>query len=124
MVLNVLPRIKSLGIISHVLGASTALYNELLRIYWFRYDDFLSADSLLNEMDQAGLEFDAETFGIVNDIHSMQARVRRGDKGPVLQALWSMPEFASGKFKPWKDKIQASLEERDPEGSEEAAWKS
>lgn len=122
LVLNVLPRIKSLGIVSQVLGASTALYNELLRIHWFRYDDFLGAIRLLSEMDQAGLEFDEETLSVVNEITQMQIRVRRGDKGRVLQALWSMPEFAPGKFKVWGDKIQASLDERKTDPSNEVAW--
>lgn len=112
LVLNVLPRIKSLGIISQVLGASTPLYNELLRIYFFRYDNFLGAIKLLNEMDQAGLEFDEETLNIINEINQMQLKVRRGDRGPALKALWSMPEFAPGKFKVWKEKIQASFEDR------------
>jgi hypothetical protein len=122
LVLNVLPRIKSLGIVSHVLGASTALYNELLRIYWIRYDDFVGVSKLLNEMDQAGLEFDEETLNIVNEINQAQLKVRRGDRGAMLQALWSMPEFAPGKFRGWKEKIRASIEERGTESPDEVAW--
>jgi Mtf2 family len=123
LALNVLPRIKSLGIISQVLGASTALYNELLRIYWSRHDDFLGVLKLLAEMDQAGLDLDEETLSIVNEINQMQLRVRRGDKGPALQALWSMPEFAPGKFKAWKKKIQDLMEERNFDASDELAWR-
>jgi Mtf2 family len=122
LVLNVLPRIKSLGIVSHVLGASTAFYNELLRIYWVRYDDFLGVLKLLNEMEQAGLEFDEETLSIVNEINQAQLKVKRGDRGSVLQALWSMPEFAPGKFRGWKEKIQASVEEQGTNNSDEVAW--
>jgi len=123
LVLNVLPRIKSLGIVSHVLGASTPLYNELLRIHWIRYDDFLGVSRLLSEMDQAGLEFDEETLNIVNEINQAQLKVRRGDRGAVLQALWSMPEFAPGKFREWKERIQAAIDERETENSEEVAWR-
>lgn len=122
LVLNVLPRIKSLGIVSHVLGASTAFYNELLRIYWIRYDDFLGVSKLLNEMEQAGLKFDEETLNIVNEISQAQLKVRKGDRGSVLQALWAMPEFAPGKFKGWKEKIQASVEEQGTDNSDEVAW--
>jgi hypothetical protein len=122
LVLNVLPRIKSLGIVSHVLGASTAFYNELLRIYWIRYDDFLGVSKLLNEMEQAGLEFDEETLNIVNEIYHAQLKVRKGDRGSVLQALWSMPEFAPGKFRGWKEKIQASVEEQEADNSDKVAW--
>jgi len=122
LVLNMLPRIKSLGIVSHVLGASTAFYNELLRIYWVRYDDFIGVSKLLNEMEQAGLEFDEETLSIVNEINQAQLKVRRGDRGSVLQALWSMPEFAPGKFRGWKEKIEASVEEQGTNNSDEVVW--
>ena len=122
LVLNVLPRIKSLGIVSHVLGASTAFYNELLCIYWIRYDDFLGVSKLLNEMEQAGLEFDEETLNIVDEINHAQLKVRKGDRGIVLQALWSLPEFAPGKFRGWKEKIQASVEEQGTDNSDEGAW--
>jgi len=122
LVLNVLPRIKSLGIVSHVLGASTAFYNELLRISWIRFDDFLGVSKLLNEMEQAGLEFDDETLNIVNEINQAQLKVRKGDRGSVLQALWSMPEFAPGKFRDWKEKIQASIEEQGTGNSDEVVW--
>jgi hypothetical protein len=122
LILNVLPRIKSLGIVSHVLGASTAFYNELLRIYWIRYDDFLGVSELLHEMEHAGLEFDEETLNIVNEINQAQLKVRKGDRGSVLQALWSMPEFAPGKFRDWKEKIQASIEEQGTGNSDEVVW--
>jgi hypothetical protein len=112
LALNVLPRIKSLGLISHVLGASTALYNELLRIYCFRYDNFTGAIDLLTEMEQGALDFDGETLAIVDEVDSMQREAVRGDNGPSLQALWSMPEFAPGKFEEWKVKIAASLDGR------------
>jgi Mtf2 family len=109
LALNVLPRIKSLGLISHVLGASTALYNELLHIYCFRYDNFAGAVNLLIEMEQSGLEFDAETLAVVEKIAHMQRDVLYGDSRSSLKELWSMPEFVPGKFEEWKGKIQASL---------------
>lgn len=122
LVLNILPRIKSLGIISHVLGASTSLYNELLRIYGSRYDNFQGALKLLEEMEQGGLDFDAETLSIVHEINGMQFRAVRGDKGPVVQALWSLPEFAPGKFRVWRERIRVAMEDRGSEGSDEGGW--
>ena len=111
LALNVLPRIKSLGLISHVLGASTALYNELLRIYCFRYDNYTGAIDLLAEMEQGGLEFDAETLAIVDEMDRVQHSIISGESGPSLQALWSLPEFAPVKFEEWKFKIRLSLDQ-------------
>ncbi|RAL60667.1 hypothetical protein DID88_009985 [Monilinia fructigena] len=79
--LSILPRIKSFGLLSHVLGASTPLYNELLRISWLRYDDFRTCIDLLEEMEHAGLEFDSETLGIVTDILKIRAFVWKGEAG-------------------------------------------
>lgn len=110
LVLNILPRVKSLGLISHALGASTALYNELLRIYWMRYDNFRGVLDLLMELERVGLEVDEETLRIISQISSLQAGIKAGQKGPVVQALWSMPEFAPEQFTKWRTKIETFLE--------------
>lgn len=114
---NVLPRIKSLGLVSHVLGGSTALYNELLRIYWFRYDDFSGVIRLLEEMEESGLELDEETLGVVKDIQEMQGRYvysqEHKTKKTPIHMLWAMPEFAPGRFKPWHNKIEEGLERQE-----------
>lgn len=112
LVLNILPRIKSLGLISHVLGASTALYNELLRIYWYRYDDLNGVARLLTEMDQAGLDFDAETLDILRDINRMQIKIKNENPNSAIRQLWSLPEFKTGRLREWQAKIEASIEER------------
>ncbi|RDW73758.1 hypothetical protein BP5796_07200 [Coleophoma crateriformis] len=111
LTLSILPKIKSLGIMSHVLGASTALYNELLRINSNRYDNYSGAIQLLAEMEAAGLDHDAETLRIVNDICETQEGVREGEKGRTLQVLWTMPEFAPKEFLMWREKIQRALSE-------------
>jgi hypothetical protein len=115
LTLSLLPKIKSLGLISHVLGASTQFYNELLVISWYRYDDFMGAEALLKEMEQSGLDWDAETLKVVRNIADIQTATLRGDRGIYLKALWSLPEFAPRKFRPWKEKIQQSLDQRDPD---------
>lgn len=112
LTLSILPKIKSLGLISHVLGASTQLYNELLIIHWYRYDDFRGALSLLSEMEESGLSFNRETLEIVDDIIRMQGRIWKGERGATLKALWSLPEFAPGKFRYWRNKITRMLDEK------------
>lgn len=111
--LSILPKIKSLGLISHVLGASTQLYNELLIIHWYHHDDFRGTLNLLSEMEQSGLNFNKETLEIVDDIMRMQGRILRGDRGATLKTLWSLPEFTPGKFGYWQKKITKMLTERE-----------
>lgn len=105
LALSLLPRIKSMGFISHVLGASTQFYNELIRIYRYRHDDFLGILNLLSEMENAALEMDEETYEIVHDIVRTQSSVRNGEKGQTIKALWKLPEFGFGKFDEWDNKL-------------------
>ena len=112
LTLSILPKIKSLGLISHVLGASTHLYNELLVVYWYRYDDFRAVNGLLSEMEGLGVPYNNETLDIISDILRMQGRILRGDRGPTLKALWHLPEFAPGKFGSWYKKIKQMLNDR------------
>ncbi|KAJ8061457.1 hypothetical protein OCU04_009275 [Sclerotinia nivalis] len=108
--LSILPRIKSFGLLSHVLGASTPLYNELLRISWIRYDDFRTCIDLLNEMEHAGLDFDSETYEIVTDILKIRALVWKGEAGRNKTALWSLPEFKRSRhLEFWQEKIERFL---------------
>ncbi|PBP20818.1 hypothetical protein BUE80_DR008438 [Diplocarpon rosae] len=117
LTLSILPKIKSLGFISHVLGASTQFYNELLRIYRYRYDDLRGMRRLLNEMEQAALEFDKDTFYIVCDVADLQFSIYRGEKGSTMKALWTMPEFAHSSspnsFRNWKLRIWEAVHEKD-----------
>ncbi|KAB8293433.1 hypothetical protein EYC80_007748 [Monilinia laxa] len=111
--LSILPRIKSFGLLSHVLGASTPLYNELLRISWLRYDDFRTCIDLLEEMELAGLEFDSETLGIVTDILKIRALVWKGEVGRNKMALWSLPEFKRSRYlEVWQEKIAKIVAEK------------
>jgi Mtf2 family len=112
LALALLPRIKSFGFTSHVLGASTQFYNELLRIYHYRQDDFRGMLDLLAEMENSALEVDDETLGIVLDVIKAQRSIHAGAKGPAIRALWSMPEFARGKFEFWRDRIRRAIYER------------
>lgn len=108
---SVLPTIKSLGLISHILGGTSQLYNELILIHWYRYDDFRGVLSLLSEMEQFGLSWDRESLDTVKQITRVQKFVREGNQGMALKALWSLPEFAPGRFVAWQDKIERALAE-------------
>lgn len=116
LTLSILPEIKSLGIISHVLGAPTQLYNELLLIHQHQYDDFRGVLSLLDEMEQLGLDWSKETLHTVEQITILQKSIAHGDRGPGLRSLWTLPEFAPGRFKQWKIKITKALDEKAQDG--------
>lgn len=122
LTLTILPTIKSFGIISHVLGGSTQLYNELLLIHWYRHDDFRGVLDLLNEMEQFGLSWDEETWDIIDHITKMQKAVRDGDRGVALKALFTLPEFASGRFKPWRNKIGQTLVEENTDNASRLSY--
>lgn len=112
LALALLPRIKSFGFTSHVLGASTQFYNELLRIYHYRQDDFRGMLDLLAEMESSALDVDDETLGIVLDVIKAQRSIHFGAKGPAIKALWSMPEFSHRKFEFWRGSIHRAIYER------------
>ena len=120
LTLTILPKIKSLGVISHVLGGSTAFYNELLRIYCFRQDDLPMVDKLLKEMLEAGLEFDDATQSAVQDIIQYREAVTNETKGRPLRMLWQLPEWAPYDFRSWlkliKEKVETKRAESEAKG--------
>lgn len=113
LTLALLPRIKSFGFTSHVLGASTQFYNELLRIYHYRQEDFRGMLDLLTEMENAAVDVDEETLGIILDVLQDQRIADRGVRGPSIKALWTMPEFAQKRFYDWRKTIYGTIEERE-----------
>ncbi len=116
LVLNVLPRIKSLGLASHILGASTPFYNELMRVHYYTFDDFKGVSRLLNEMLNSGMEMNEETYGVVTDILKVKGRVGRDEGGgeSALGRLYSMPQYFGGGgsngFLGWRRAIGRDLE--------------
>jgi hypothetical protein len=112
LALAILPRIKALGAISHVLGASPSLYNEILRVYLYRYEDFHSIQVTLKDMNASAVQQNKETLHIITDAIGLRWRVQQGEKGPVLQQIWStMPPWATVNLPVWKHKIALGLKE-------------
>ncbi|TVY92078.1 hypothetical protein LAWI1_G004142 [Lachnellula willkommii] len=109
LALAVLPKIKSLGAISHVLGASTQLYNEIIRIHYYSYEDFNSIAKTLNEMEHSAVDQDEDTLDIIIEILRLQAAIARGEKGDLMKELWSMPQFSRVNFQFWRNKIATTI---------------
>ena len=68
--LALLPKIRSLGPLSFVLGGTTPFYNALIKLYWDVYSEFDTIDSLLREMERGGIDWDLETYEILNEIEA------------------------------------------------------
>jgi hypothetical protein len=108
----ILPATKRLGRSSYVIGASTVLYNELIAATWATHGDFRQVDELLHEMDNAGLEFDANTLSIIHSIRREGNYGRRGTYGQSSQAVWKS-EFVQAQWRrliAWGGIIQQRLE--------------
>ena len=82
----VLPRLKSLGRTSYVLGANTAFFNSLLELRWRVYSDLRGVDKLLTEMRNAGVDFDAQTLRIIKFIE-FQEWNDRGERAKSLRRI-------------------------------------
>ena len=112
--LTLFHRVKSLGSISYVLGATTALYNEMIALRWRSYADFDAVDELLAEMDKAGVDFDERTHQLVRGIGHERSEARRGASGPVTAALWRMGRLERGlqKVTVWEAVARRKVQER------------
>ncbi|KAI9751105.1 MAG: hypothetical protein M4579_006196 [Chaenotheca gracillima] len=113
LALSLFARVKSLSSISYVLGATTALYNEILKIRWYNYRDFGGVDELLQEMERNGVEFDARTEAILKDANLQRRAVERGEQGRWQETLWAMEgaQGAAMRMRLWGQLVKERLDE-------------
>lgn len=82
---QLLDTVKAHGRASFVMGASVELCNELISFRWRVYSDLPYIVSLLEEMEEAGIEFNWDTLSIVDDIRKQRqmdkytTRTQNGD---------------------------------------------
>jgi hypothetical protein len=86
--LTLFQHVKALGLSSYVLGASAALYNEILDVKWRQYHDLAGVVELLTEMQKNGVEFNDETEGVLAAIHRESRQVMAGLRGEGLKVIW------------------------------------
>jgi hypothetical protein len=89
--LTLFQHVKALGSSSYVLGASTALYNEVLDVKWRLYHDLAGVVELLIEMQKNGVEFNDETEGVLIAIHRESRQVMAGLRGEGTKIIWQTP---------------------------------
>lgn len=104
------------------MGASTALYNLLLRTAWHQHSSYDLIDELLSDMDNGGVEFDLDTLSTLDSVLSESQSVRRGEMGWAVKTVWSMDVFGEGakRLQKWRDvigqRLGVTLEQRAREG--------
>lgn len=133
LISEIWPTIQSYGRASVVLGASTQLYNELIRYYWRDCDDLATVVSLLKEMEETGVEPDTKTYRLVRAIATQRERARQkyirqheelrkgagqdlyNDSTSWMETVPNMHAYrelvGSGHQQSWADRIQQRLEE-------------
>lgn len=91
-VLHLLPTIKRLGPISYVLGASTALYNEILFMKWTQYSDLGGMAVLVKEMLDRGVEVNEVSISLLVAVARERQRALSADKdvAPATKAWWRL----------------------------------
>lgn len=112
---HLLARVKQLGLVSYVLGVSTAFYNRLMLILWNRFGDAHGVLALLEEMRHAGLFFDEDSLSVVSRIQTMYVQADKGQRGRFVQEMMRMPEYEpliAMRLSHWAGTIEASIRER------------
>lgn len=91
-VLHLLPTIKRFGPISYVLGASTALYNEILFVKWTQYSDLGGMAELVKEMLDKGVEVNEVSINLLVAVARERQRALSADKdvAPATKAWWRL----------------------------------
>ncbi|KAI9845396.1 MAG: hypothetical protein M1837_004874 [Sclerophora amabilis] len=113
LALSLFARIKSLSPISYVLGATTALYNEILKVRWYDSRDFWGVDELLLEMERGGVDFDARTEAILREANAERRVVERGEMGQWKETLWAIEggRGAGMRLRLWKELVSTRVQE-------------
>ena len=112
LALTVLAETKALGLISYILGASTALYNESLDILWSIYSDLSAVDRLLHEMDNGGIDFDGQTLALLDKIYKDCTNMAGLPEGKMLGIIWRMDKSVREvrQLGEWRDTVRQRLE--------------
>ncbi|KAK7757556.1 hypothetical protein SLS62_000571 [Diatrype stigma] len=115
LTLNMLPRIKEIGLESYVLGVSTPFYNELLEIYWSRYGDLAGMLNLLEEMRHCGLYFDNQTSSVLAHVQASLNKLSDRKESSFCRAIMTMPQYESSvreRIRHWHRVVDISIEQR------------
>ena len=94
--LNLLPHLKSLGPVSYVLGASTALYNEILYQKWIQFSDVQGLADLMEEMVNQGISPNITTVEFLRFVDRCRRQDLYGKNGGAKRTWWSLRPVKEG----------------------------
>ena len=116
-----IPHIKRLGPVSYVLGASTALYNELLYLRWVHYHDLHACADLVQEMVEQGVGTDIITGKVFKDAENTREKAKKShgsdisgngqEPTKVAIAWWGLQGVSSG-WERWREAEGEAARER------------
>lgn len=85
---TIVPTLKGMGRSAYALGASTPLYNLLIRASWKQYGSFDMVNELLIDMNNAGLEYNDRTISLFQYIQQEYRLATLGRLGKVLAKVY------------------------------------
>ncbi|KAL8840212.1 MAG: hypothetical protein Q9170_001419 [Blastenia crenularia] len=92
--MNLLPNIKRLGSISHVLAASVDIYNEVLFLLWKEYSDLHGMADLIFEMGSLGIESNEVTLKTLLMVRGAKGIAVAQDR--PMRLWWTMGPVETG----------------------------
>lgn len=109
--LAIIPTLKSLGRSSYALGATTSLYKIMIRTAWQQQHSYDQICSLLQDMDNGGIEPDMGTLLVLDEILGEYRDGRRGKLGRGVQVVWGMQTFDESvkQLRAWRDVVSKRL---------------
>ncbi|KAG6030302.1 hypothetical protein E4U41_000134 [Claviceps citrina] len=90
---EILPRVKSLGLPSYVLGVSSPFYTRLARMHWTRFGDAASALDVLQEMSSAGLYADEAAHELLVTMRDHLHGCAWGAQGAFVMGMMEAPPY-------------------------------
>ncbi|KAI5199962.1 hypothetical protein E4T39_05969 [Aureobasidium subglaciale] len=113
MLLSLLPRIKQLGPSAHSLAATPDLYNQLLAYHYKKYLDLDTCCELLQEMEDAVIEWNDTTLFILNYMLDQRREgLTRGGPGTTpTKWLFKTEWYRKGwvGLVGWRDRVEKDL---------------
>lgn len=104
LALSILPTVKNYGRSSYALGATTALYDKLLRTAWLQQSSYSMLVSLLTDMHNGAVEFSADTLTLLDQVIKEHTMARSGKLGIGMQTVYGLDQFNQGisEIKKWR----------------------
>jgi hypothetical protein len=112
--LSLYTAIKTTSPQSRILGLNIHFYNTLLRHLWDIYSDLHALTSTLREMQASGVDFDGDTYAVIQNIEEERWNEFHAGEGSRGVAWWGRPEQTRRyqEMLEWKAVVANKLQEQ------------